>query len=629
MSRRLAASVPLETTGVVGPMDVVPVEVQTPSPSLELVFDVVASTPLPSIDITRSVRSVLLSDAMNKRWNRFMVKTRVVVFIGFNVSQVLGFVIFCTHVQEVRRLAIPVTLVTFHDTLAQISLMRLDMVLLLFRTYEFWFASVVNFVSNVLLMLYVRDIRVLTTACLWIGYQVSAMIDATIASQREFLWGTIAPVMLTCAVICVVAFGTMDGVHDFAIVSVNGYQVKASDAIVNGLLTQLVILVRNIYRRRAALKEQRGNSSIVRCLSYRCPAMLRTRRRRSQSSSGVRTLNEKPRTATLSTSSKILQLQCRSVHLNGSMALLVLPQTRRILDHPGQLLPQSWRFIALCLVELGVALTVASFLPGAPPACRPIGFALTLVFCLSCGAMYHRQLLRHLVFSFDFAFLSIQFTLIHLCLCDLLEWDARAFSVVSSWLWIHWVLTFDCMPPAIKAKWGFRYRFIVWIALLFVLAHIAVAVQVARGRRGTLRDRAVLSFEVFGHQLKLRVLSTMLSRMLVTFGWSCRIAWRLWRRKESELLIIQGTVTYVNNRKKIKHEEDEEKRRQVEPQRQLSALAMLESLGNKVSPASGHKRSRNKSAQVRGPPVLAVLREDGTSASTTSVTHAPTEAGDK
>ncbi|TMW57504.1 hypothetical protein Poli38472_003429 [Pythium oligandrum] len=469
--------------------------------------------------------------------------------------------------------------------------LRLKLMLLVV-TYEFWFMTVVNLASTVLLSVYMPDIRLVNAWAMCIGHEVQTVIDATIASQREFVFGTIVSATATGMLLIFVVLGVMDGVKNQALFSVNGHTLVVTDLLVNGLSTQLLILMRNAYRRRAAIKEHGNKSTVVQCLTYRCPVRLRVRRRTDSTDFSTATPSETdklPRlTASFIASAKMVPMQCRPVGLKTSTEKLVFSVISRwILHSPSPIRLHVWRVWALVLRVTGILLTIVSFIPATPLVWRVSGLVVTSVFCFGCGAMYHRQLLRYLVFSFDFVFLSLQFTLIHFCLCDLLSWDTRVVSVVSCWLWIHWILTFDCMPPSVKAKWGLRHSFVLWIAVLCVLAHIVVGVQVAFGHRDTLRDRAVLSIEVFGQRMTLNVLSTMLSRMLVTFFWSCRMVWRLWHRKENELLIIQGTVTYVNNRRKLKRDEDELKRfKSLGGRRKASLRQLMTRVGPVVSSVS-------------------------------------------
>ncbi|TMW57552.1 hypothetical protein Poli38472_003477 [Pythium oligandrum] len=388
------------------------------------------------------------------------------------------------------------------------------------------------------------------------------MIDPGIASQRDLVWGITTSAVLTSILISGVTLNMLDGAMNFSILRVNGNHVKAGDVIISGYSTILAIMLRNVYRRREALEAYGTHSTTVRCLTYRCSASLWINQEPvdpvvvSVAASVVLRKLSSP-TASFVASAKIVPMKCEPVILGSSTNPYILPIPHR-LSYRGRIS----QVLVWCTIVVGITLTIISLVPSASSACRWSSLIITTCFCLLCGSLYLRSVLRYLVWSFDFAFLSIQLTMIHLCMCDLFAWDGRVLAVGSSWLWVHWLLMLDCLPSAVKSAWQLRYRWVACVAMLFVLAHVAVVCQLVFGRREALRDRAVLSFVLLDHVVKLRVLATMVGRMLVTFGWSCRVVWRLWHRGASELLFIEGTVTYVNNRKELKRYEDRLKYRE-------------------------------------------------------------------
>lgn len=181
---------------------------------------------------------------------------------------------------------------------------------------------------------------------------------------------------------------------------------------------------------------------------------------------------------------------------------------------------------------------------------QPASLVCTAMFCAACVAMYQRQLLRRLILSFDYAFLSFQLTSVHLCVCDLVRWDRGASLVVgASWLWMHWVLAVDALTPLVQHRLGFRTRtFALPIVALFIVYQVVIAVDIVFDPHSTLQDRVVFEY-VLGadHRLQLRVVPFLLSRLVTLLGWSLRILWRLWmlQVREGELVVIQGSVTYT------------------------------------------------------------------------------------
>ncbi|GLD96104.1 hypothetical protein PINS_up004782 [Pythium insidiosum] len=358
-------------------------------------------------------------------------------------------------------------------------------------------------------------------------------------------------------------------------------------------------MMRNVYRRRTARNDHAAvtstTASVVHCLAYRCAVRLRARRKRRSTSSvsslvdsstiaaviplgvsimaGRLTMRQQLPSPAMAREAAARRVQLRFLRVRTrfrSSGRMLLPlfklnrgrqqqqQQSQSQSQPQDEFPEAWRFALMLLMDVGVLLTVLSFLPLAVHAVRFASFAVTLLFCVISSAMYQRQLLRLLVQSFDFAFLSVQLTAVHAALCDLYRWDSRSFAVGAVWLWVHWVLTCDSVTPVLKQKWRFRYRALVWIVVLFVLAHILIVCQVALSGPRYLRDRALVTLRVApnGHKVEFRVLSMMLSRLPMTFGWSCRILWRILHRADDELLILQGTVTYVNDRRWTKHHDE-------------------------------------------------------------------------
>lgn len=175
--------------------------------------------------------------------------------------------------------------------------------------------------------------------------------------------------------------------------------------------------------------------------------------------------------------------------------------------------------------------------------------ACTTVFCVTSAYMYQRQLVRRLVFSFDFAFLSFQLTAVHVCVCDLVRWDGLSLVVCANWLWMHWVLAVDALTPFVQRHLGFRSRaFALPVVALFVVCQIAVAAAIVFDPHSSLQDRVVCEYVLSAeHRLQVRVVPFLLSRVMTLLSWSLRILWRLWtlKERESELVVIQGGVSYV------------------------------------------------------------------------------------
>ncbi|KAJ0403972.1 hypothetical protein ATCC90586_005839 [Pythium insidiosum] len=588
--------------------DVLPPAAAAPAArtSETLLYELVAAEILPTIDLSRSVRSVLLRPTALARWNRVMTATRVPMFACYNVGVCLGAAAFLVPAHVGQWLALASLALCLPGSLVHVSLMRYDMLLLLTSTYEFWYLSSINAVAAALLVPFLQDARAALVPVIWLGLQSHIMIDASITSLRELLYSTLVVLVVAVAVLAYTTTGRLDGVRDLELLAFNGYRLTARDVIIQCWTTQIVVMIRNVYRRRTARKDQAAVSSssaaasVVYCLAYRCAVRLRARRKR-RSTSSVSSLVSSATAAAIPLGVSI-QMAAR-LHMSQQPNAETPParrvqlrflrvrtrfrsSTRQPLGRwlPGRQqqeqaedeFPEAWRFSLMVLMDVGVLLTVLSFLPLAVPAVRAASFGVTLVFCAFSCAMYQRQLLRLLLKSFDFAFLSVQLTAIHVALCDLYRWDSRSFAVGAAWLWVHWVLTCDSVTPVLKQRWRFRFRALAWIVVLVVLGHVLIVCQVALVGPNELRDRTLVSFKGRGaHTVELRVLPMLLGRLPMTFGWSCRILWRILYRADHELLMLQGSVTYVNDRRWTKHHPEPRARIMLEKMAQQQSVTSL------------------------------------------------------
>uniref|UniRef100_K3WWK5 Uncharacterized protein n=1 Tax=Globisporangium ultimum (strain ATCC 200006 / CBS 805.95 / DAOM BR144) TaxID=431595 RepID=K3WWK5_GLOUD len=84
-----------------------------------------------------------------------------------------------------------------------------------------------------------------------------------------------------------------------------------------------------------------------------------------------------------------------------------------------------------------------------------VGLACTLCCVVITWSISQTELMRDIVTSFDFLFLSFQITSAQLCACDIFYWDARCLGLLSFWLWVHFVLTTDALTPVVRQKIAF------------------------------------------------------------------------------------------------------------------------------------------------------------------------------
>lgn len=527
----------------------------------ECLYVLVESEALPTVDLSHSIRSVFFTRAAAARFSSFSRKYYKVLHTSFFIGALIGSIAWFQRAPLARMLAAIAAVLVSLGTATNFTLLRFDVIRVLTRTYEFWFFTLVSIASSVLLALHFSDTRAFIVPSLLVGTMNTILIDANIVVLRQFIMASLCVVFFMVIMLVYFAFHMVDEAWEFTLFRVHSRTLSVQNALVNGWGTIVVLICRNVYRRRAALKKLGTHSSVTQCIFYRCrlklvpvgatrrfcgatsptPSLRRLSESRPPSPSPVAALHNTP----MYFAKADTVFDAKSTVLPSMQALL-----RRQCD--ASLFLVAFRVLLYAFAIASVVLCMVSFFAA---DCRltlqiQIGaFACTCVFCGFCFGLHQRQLLSRLVFSFDFAFLSIQLTFVHLCACDLVYWDGRCFAILSSWLWIHWVLAIDALTPQVKHKLRFRTGFATPIMVLFILSQIFVAVEILFDGQTQLQDRVVFEYELTAdRKLQFRVVPSLLSRLVTLLGWSCRIQWRLWTSNEHDLVVIQGNVTYERSK---------------------------------------------------------------------------------
>ncbi|TYZ59074.1 hypothetical protein PybrP1_007194 [[Pythium] brassicae (nom. inval.)] len=527
------------------------IEPSTPrSGGLEsFVYKIVESAPLPAVDLSKSVRSVWLNGRLGQFWMRFLRRHHVTVLQGYYISIALLFGVCSVKAATGRWLAIAVLLMGTAGALSSISMLRSDIVRLLSSMHEVWFFSIVNTLSSLLLALHLADVRAVVVLPLWCGVQSGIFLDANITRERHFVITSLLSSTLITMVAAQIGLGILDGAHSFVIFPSSTRPMTAEVALVNGWTTIALLLCRNMYRRRQALKKLGIESSkLVQCISYRVTIKLVQVGRATESANVVPVPAALARART-TVGTLLVQMNLVAVDEVFDSADTVFRLGRRVLtngDAPSWLrvLTQAMAYSGLCLTFAGVAgvQRAASML-----STHVASFVVTAMITTLSFTLYQRTLLRRMVWSFDYAFLVFQIALAHGSICDLLYWDHRCFSVAASLLWVHWVLLVDAITPVTKRRWGIRLAFAGAIMGCFIASQLLLAVLLVFDTGVKFQDRSVLDVTLFGRAVQFRTVPLILSRTATLVAWSFRVVWRIARRKDDELVIMQGGVVFERN----------------------------------------------------------------------------------
>lgn len=459
------------------------------------------------------------------------------LLLGVYVSLVLDFLGVFLKAEPGRWCALIALTLGTPGCIVRLTLLRSDVVNLLHHTYEYWFFTFANVLSVTLLGLYLGDPRGGLMPGMWIGFQSCILVDADVATARHYMNATAAMLIFGLVLVTCVFFELIDEVSQFVIFRANDRALSVGIVLVNLWATVMIVLGRNLYRRRAVMKNEGSKSNTVHCISYRCKIKLVPAQIGSSSPDSERVLSSRASTT-------LTQLKLVTVQEQFDASNVVAPVVQKLLTQ-GERVSLGVRAVMFALAVTGLAASVGSFAaPSSGLRAQVTSFACTFLLSVVSVSLLQRQMLKRLVHSFDFAFLSIQLTLAHVAVCDLISWDGRCLVIAASWMWMHLVLCIDALTPSTRHQWRFRVQFAAPVVLVFILAQLAMMSVLAFGVEYDIRDRVMYRAVVHRRKIAARVAPFLLSRIFTLLGWSCRMLWRIWMQQGDELILLHGSVFY-------------------------------------------------------------------------------------
>lgn len=148
-----------------------------------LMYEFGPAHPLPTLDLSLSLKSRFFSRRALTRLNKFVSKRATISLAGF-VALISYFLTIIVPAEPARYFAFASFVLWMPSVIAAFGLFRYEIVKLFLGTYDFWFAKIVNASTFLLLGIMMDDARavVLIGACL--GVQVNVMIDANLHAVK-------------------------------------------------------------------------------------------------------------------------------------------------------------------------------------------------------------------------------------------------------------------------------------------------------------------------------------------------------------------------------------------------------------------------------------------------------------
>ncbi|KAJ0405134.1 hypothetical protein ATCC90586_009705 [Pythium insidiosum] len=498
-------------------------------------------------------------NALLRRFDR-LIALSYIVGVGFRTAAVFSDAsLGCWFARLAFMLQLP-------GALHVLAVLRIEIAQLILRRYEFWFYFTVNTVATACCVAYYGDARISMLPTTWLELQIGTLLDAFIHKTRRIavIAGLSAAFLVTH--MTAITLGVVHAGQSHLIFSTRFRNVTVTEVYVNASGTLLILAIRVAYLRRTASQYRRRTSirgmastGTVQCIGLRCALQLSTdkmptrapsqRRKTStivrKSLDLVRGLRRKTRPLTTSPSTRYLQLRPMAIRQQLVATLVLVPAVSCWIGM------RQWRqWLCHCLNVVGVVLTALSAIPAvATPSTALASVACSTVYGLIQLCSYHPVLLRRWLLSFDFLFISLQLSTAHVAMADLFRWAlAPTCAIISSWLWMHAVLTIDLQTPVIRVRLGggLTPRACIVILSLFVAISLAFTLDVLYWQSGHWHDRCFFRLRITDRRVvELHVVPFLLGRLSTLTLWNLRAIYRIAQRSsDRDLVLIQGNVEY-------------------------------------------------------------------------------------
>lgn len=541
-----------------------------------VVYEIVASEELPVFDATIKVKHVVLPRRTRQIFNALMWRYKTRLLPSYIFGQLVRVTSIFAPAAVGRWIAFTSPLLQAPMVIVALMSFRYEYLKVLATAFDFWFFSVASMICFACLVLVFQDARVALLPVCWLELENAAAMDAFFNNFAPVIIACMSTLLMIVPWAAVISLGLISEMHDVAIVVSARHRVMISDVVANTMGTLAILLVRLIYRRHTLAHRDWGERfQTVQSMGYRCKVKLQPLPNAHGPVQSIlpplatttqvvpltRPPAESPRSLPDDRTLSVVT-QRRTLAKQLAMRFVKIPVVFRsdAIVFPWMLnwvLPTT-TIPMMVLYTVGVVCPILTLRVGiagdaATPSQRSFADAMaivtltsTVLFCGQFLCVCQTQLLRMLCQSFDFLFLSFQLTLAHLGACDLFGWKWQHCSVLlSSWIWVHWVMTLDALTPAVRAKMRFRVHLAVPVLLLRLVLQLLLIGEVMAWNEVGVRDRVLYKGRVASRDVTLYLLPFVASRVVTNMIWCAKLLWRIRRcASPDELIMLQGNVAY-------------------------------------------------------------------------------------
>ncbi|EGZ12506.1 hypothetical protein PHYSODRAFT_516299, partial [Phytophthora sojae] len=391
--------------------------------------------------------------------------------------------------------------------------MRIEYVKIIVRTFDFCFLQGSNTLWAVVLSLEMNDLRVLVVLVCWLNFMCWLLQETYLRTSYLIVGVALCEWVFYVMLLPTLSLELVDDLHHYTLLTARGRELSTQDVLANVIGNMAMFTLRNLYRRYQNVKYRKNQpEAAMQALGYRhLPMQMHL------------------------ASEPYAYDSCDTVWPRiGSLAAIA-----------------SWKLVFLYGSGMvgGSCAAFSMFVPentfGAD-----VSAVLSVVASIVCTGVFacscQRQLLKRVVTSFHFLFLTTQMIATAFCVIDIFSrrWIPTC-GVVSSLLLAYSVLTVDALMPVMKRRLRFQYSTVVGGIILFWLVESALLLDVLVLGNWNLQDRVLLDFTLLGQRAKFYVAPFMLSRIITIVVWSGRFVFvTATRHNDNALILLRGNVEF-------------------------------------------------------------------------------------
>uniref|UniRef100_K3WU21 Uncharacterized protein n=1 Tax=Globisporangium ultimum (strain ATCC 200006 / CBS 805.95 / DAOM BR144) TaxID=431595 RepID=K3WU21_GLOUD len=232
-------------------------------------YELVPTDPLPTVDLSLSLKSRFLGHSAFNRLNWILAKRfRGPISLAGVIAIIIYPIVLLAHKDVGKVLSIISTMMYMMTPIAGSNFLRIDIGWLLVATYDFWFFTFINTSTYTVLALLVGDIRAVAILVAWFGIQLNILVDANLRAVKAWVILTIGGIISHFIIWGAVGFEAIEDTHDFAVLRYKTHELPARELVCSGIVTIIALLARNVHRKRKIF--QKGESGVwIECVSYR------------------------------------------------------------------------------------------------------------------------------------------------------------------------------------------------------------------------------------------------------------------------------------------------------------------------------------------------------------------------